>query len=92
MDLTGGGAVCTCTIITTEANELFSEVHNRMPVIVPRDNEDFWPDPKNEDYDVLLASAEVLLVRQDGILPCAAKGPICWRAIHRRGPSRYGRP
>jgi len=31
-----GEAVCTCTIITTEANELLSAVHNRMPVIVPR--------------------------------------------------------
>ena len=50
-----GEAVCTCTIITTEANELLSEVHDRMPVIVPRDKEDYWLDPKNEDYEGLIA-------------------------------------
>jgi putative SOS response-associated peptidase YedK len=50
-----GKAVCTCTIITTEANELLSEVHDRMPVIMPRDKEDFWLDPKNGDFDGLLS-------------------------------------
>jgi putative SOS response-associated peptidase YedK len=49
-----GEAVCTCTIITTEANRLLKEVHDRMPVIVPRDREDFWLDPMNEDHDSLL--------------------------------------
>jgi putative SOS response-associated peptidase YedK len=29
-----------------------------MPVIVPRDKEDFWLDPKNQDYDGLLAMLE----------------------------------
>jgi putative SOS response-associated peptidase YedK len=48
-------AVCTCTIITTEANELLSEVHDRMPVIVPRDKEDFWIDPDNGDLKGLQA-------------------------------------
>ena len=34
----------TCTIITTEANELLQPIHNRMPVIVPKDQEDIWLD------------------------------------------------
>jgi len=50
-----GEAICTCTIITTEANELLREVHNRMPVIVPREKEDFWLNPKNEDWEGLQA-------------------------------------
>jgi len=49
-----GDALCTCTIITTEANELIRPVHDRMPVILPRDKEDFWLDPANEDKEGLL--------------------------------------
>jgi len=44
-----GEAVCTSTIITTEANELLMDVHDRMPVIVARDKEDFWLDPQNKE-------------------------------------------
>jgi putative SOS response-associated peptidase YedK len=32
----------TCTILTTEANELMSELHNRMPVIVQPQDFDEW--------------------------------------------------
>lgn len=32
----------TCTIITTEANQLVEEAHNRMPVILPREAEAEW--------------------------------------------------
>jgi putative SOS response-associated peptidase YedK len=34
----------TCTIITTTANSLVAPVHNRMPVILPREAEDAWLD------------------------------------------------
>ena len=34
----------TCTIITTTANELVAPVHDRMPVILPRESEDAWLD------------------------------------------------
>src|SRR5215210_7603218 len=34
----------TCTIITTEANELMKPIHERMPVIIPKENEDMWLD------------------------------------------------
>jgi putative SOS response-associated peptidase YedK len=47
--------LCTCTIITTEANETVKPIHDRMPVILPRDKEDFWLDPANEDKERLLA-------------------------------------
>jgi len=36
----------TCTIITTEANDLIIPVHDRMPVIVPKDCEGEWLDPE----------------------------------------------
>jgi putative SOS response-associated peptidase YedK len=49
-----GKKICTCTIITTEANDLLSTIHDRMPVILPRDKEDLWLDPSVEDIDVLM--------------------------------------
>ena len=51
----GGNQICTCTIITTEANEIVKPIHDRMPVILPRDKEDMWLDPANEDKEQLLS-------------------------------------
>ncbi len=39
------GAMKTCTIITIDANELVQPIHDRMPVIVPKDKVDHWLDP-----------------------------------------------
>ncbi len=39
-----GGTVRSCTIITTQANDLLRPIHERMPVILPRDLEEFWLD------------------------------------------------
>ena len=44
-----GDAVHTYTIITTTANDLVAPVHNRMPVILPREVEAIWLDPRLED-------------------------------------------
>lgn len=42
-DLEAGGAVLrTCAIITTEPNERLSPIHNRMPVILPPEQERRW--------------------------------------------------
>ena len=48
-----GQAIPSCTIITTEANDLLSPIHDRMPVILPRENEDFWLDGNVKDPAVL---------------------------------------
>ncbi|MFN4219045.1 MAG: SOS response-associated peptidase [Candidatus Bipolaricaulia bacterium] len=40
-----GQTLKTCTIITTEPNELIKPIHNRMPVIVSREYEELWLDP-----------------------------------------------
>jgi putative SOS response-associated peptidase YedK len=37
-----GGSVRSCTIITTEPNELMSSIHNRMPVILNKKDYAFW--------------------------------------------------
>ncbi len=43
----------SCTIITTEANELLADLHNRMPVILAEEDYDRWLDPKVQDADAL---------------------------------------
>jgi putative SOS response-associated peptidase YedK len=49
-----GKELTTCTIITTEANEMVQPIHERMPVIIPREHQDRWLDPKTEDHTRLL--------------------------------------
>jgi putative SOS response-associated peptidase YedK len=44
----GEGEVRTCTILTTEANAVVGEIHERMPVIVAPDAYDVWLDPASE--------------------------------------------
>jgi putative SOS response-associated peptidase YedK len=44
-DPESGAWLDSCSIITTTANELVAPVHDRMPVIVPRDRERDWLDP-----------------------------------------------
>ena len=51
-----GELVNSCTIITTSANELLSPIHDRMPVILPQEQESFWLD-KAIDNPVALTSA-----------------------------------
>jgi putative SOS response-associated peptidase YedK len=41
----------SCTIVTTEPNELVAQVHNRMPVILPRESESAWLDPARLSYE-----------------------------------------
>lgn len=49
-----GEEVKTCTIITTEANELLKPIHDRMPVILSNDAEGVWLDPAIQDPACLL--------------------------------------
>jgi putative SOS response-associated peptidase YedK len=47
----------SCTILTTTPNSLLADVHDRMPVILRRDDYDQWLDPGFKDVKAL---AEVL--------------------------------
>ncbi len=42
-------------IITTEPNPLIAQLHNRMPVVLPREHHQFWLDPANQDTAALKA-------------------------------------
>ena len=46
--------VWTCTIITTTPNELVAPVHDRMPVILERDDEIRWTDARVTDPAAVL--------------------------------------
>ena len=52
-----GTVIESCTVLTTTPNSLLTDVHDRMPVILRRDNYDLWLDPGFKDVKAL---AEVL--------------------------------
>lgn len=45
----------TCTILTTSANSLMSQLHDRMPVILEPTSQRIWLDPSIEDLQLLSA-------------------------------------
>ncbi|WP_409296713.1 SOS response-associated peptidase [Peribacillus sp. SCS-26] len=49
----GENPVRSCTIITTEANSMTRDVHDRMPVILPPESYSDWLDPELHDAAVL---------------------------------------
>jgi putative SOS response-associated peptidase YedK len=49
-----GENIRTCTIITTDANEIMRPIHDRMPAIIRKDKEDLWLEPV-ADPDILVS-------------------------------------
>jgi putative SOS response-associated peptidase YedK len=50
-----GDVLDTCTIVTTAANDLLKNVHERMPMIVPLAEYTRWLDPANAEVADLIA-------------------------------------
>ncbi len=48
-----GSWIPSCTIITTRPNELVEPIHNRMPVILRRDDYEQWLDPSEVQSSLL---------------------------------------
>ncbi len=44
-----GEPIESCTILTTTPNSLLADIHDRMPVILRRENYDLWLDPSLRD-------------------------------------------
>lgn len=44
-DSPDGSTIFSCTIVTTQPNELMQTIHNRMPVILPAQAYSLWLDP-----------------------------------------------
>ncbi|MDE2802944.1 MAG: SOS response-associated peptidase [Chloroflexota bacterium] len=53
-----GVVIPSCTIITTTPNDLLASIHDRMPVILPRELENLWLDTEVQEAGVL---ADVLV-------------------------------
>ena len=54
-DRASGETIQSCTIITTEPNEVCAPIHNRMPVILDRADYAKWLGEVDADRDALLA-------------------------------------
>jgi putative SOS response-associated peptidase YedK len=48
-----GEEIRSCTIITTDANDLVGKVHNRMPVILQPEDYEMWLDPDFDEREPL---------------------------------------
>jgi putative SOS response-associated peptidase YedK len=49
-----GQELRSCVIITTTPNELVAPIHNRMPAILAREDEDAWLNPDETESEALL--------------------------------------
>jgi putative SOS response-associated peptidase YedK len=54
-DSSDGSTVLSCTIITSAPNEMMSQIHNRMPVILSPSDYALWLDPGEPPVDRLQA-------------------------------------
>ncbi|UJF26437.1 SOS response-associated peptidase [Planococcus sp. 107-1] len=48
-----GKTVNTCSILTTKPNDLMATIHDRMPVVLTKEAEKIWLDPKVQDPEIL---------------------------------------
>ena len=48
-----GQKIESCSIITTEANELVAGIHDRMPVIIPPEAYELWLSPDTQEIELL---------------------------------------
>ncbi|TCP55804.1 putative SOS response-associated peptidase YedK [Tumebacillus sp. BK434] len=48
-----GSKVHTCTLLTTKPNSLVASIHDRMPVILRREDEAIWLDRGKQDAELL---------------------------------------
>lgn len=60
-----GKLVHTCTILTTESNDLMSTIHDRMPVILKQQDEYNWLNPTVKNGDDL---KRYMVPLEDGLL------------------------
>jgi putative SOS response-associated peptidase YedK len=69
----------TCTILTTDANALVSEFHDRMPVILPPEDWERWLDPAQHDpaeVQPMLAPYKAELMTATAVNPIVNSGKV----------------
>jgi putative SOS response-associated peptidase YedK len=65
----GGAPLLSCTILTTDSVGELQRIHDRMPLIMPREHWDAWLDPDNTVGEALLAPPSEDLIAQLEIRP-----------------------
>ena len=90
-DLAFGGVWDTCkkdgelvqcaAMVTTDANELMAPIHDRMPVILPREHFDAWLAPDAAEGELL-----DMLVPYPADLMAAARVPPLVNSVKNDGP------
>lgn len=87
----GGGALRTCTILTTMPNELVARLHDRMPVILSPGSWGLWLDPAMHEPGPLLRMLRPSPADEFDVYPVAPlvnsvrnNGPLL---VERMGPS-----
>jgi putative SOS response-associated peptidase YedK len=82
-----GEIIRSFAIVTTEANEKLAPIHDRMPVMLRREDEDSWLDPKAPEPKLLslLApydTAKTALYRVDARVNSVKNDdPVCLTAV-----------
>ncbi|MCY4449682.1 MAG: SOS response-associated peptidase [Chloroflexi bacterium] len=84
----GGEHVTSCTIVTTEANELLQPVHDRMPVILPRELEPLWLNEEVRDPALL---SSVLVPYDSGLMDAHEVSTLVNSAVN-EGPELWEPP
>jgi putative SOS response-associated peptidase YedK len=85
----------TCTILTTTPNRLLTDVHDRMPVILPPDSYDLWLDPGFRDTAAaveMLTPFDAMLMRRypvsERVNNVANDGPECSEPVEAVPPKQ----
>lgn len=77
-----GSIVETCAVITTTANSLMAPIHDRMPVIIPREHHERWLDPETQLPRLV---SDLLLPIRSELMSKQAANPLVNSASH-EGP------
>lgn len=65
--------VVSCSVLTTDAVGNLSEIHDRMPLLMPREQWSHWLDPDTEDVSDLLRPPSLDVVDQLELRPVSDK-------------------
>lgn len=64
-----GEEIQTCCILTTSANAMISEIHDRMPVILPRDSFGEWLATDHQNVSSMISSAPEDMLTMHPVAP-----------------------
>jgi putative SOS response-associated peptidase YedK len=83
-----GESIDSCTIITTEANDVLRPIHDRMPVILEPENYDQWLDPQLQKAELIQPLLRPYPTEEMTVSPVSTKvnnpkndSPDCIKAI-----------